>query len=183
MNDLLTKPWPWYISGPAITLIMLILLFNGKSFGFSSNLRTICSIAGAGRLNSFFRYDWKAGRWNLAFLIGSIAGGWLGGLATSPPLLIAASARAALQDLHINYDGNFLPSQLFGPEALSSPYMVTVLFIGGLLLGFGARYAGGCTSGHAITGLSNLQSMSLVAVCGFFIGGLIMTHLLFPLIF
>lgn len=50
-------------------------------------------------------------------------------------------------------------------------------------MGFGARWAGGCTSGHAISGLSNLQLPSLVAVLGFFAGGLLMTHLLFPLLF
>ena len=63
------------------------------------------------------------------------------------------------------------------------PKILAILFFGGLLVGFGARYAGGCTSGHAISGLSDLQLPSLIAVVGFFIGGLIMTHLLFPLIF
>ena len=58
-----------------------------------------------------------------------------------------------------------------------------VLAVGGFLVGFGTRYAGGCTSGHAISGLSNLQLPSLVAVIGFFIGGLVMTHLIFPYLY
>jgi uncharacterized membrane protein YedE/YeeE len=57
------------------------------------------------------------------------------------------------------------------------------MVIGGFLVGFGTRYAGGCTSGHAISGLSNLQFASLIATIGFFAGGLIATHLLYPLLF
>jgi len=58
-----------------------------------------------------------------------------------------------------------------------------VLAFGGLMVGFGSRYAGGCTSGHAISGLSDLQIQSLIAVAGFFIGGLLMTYFVLPLIF
>ncbi|HSJ12278.1 MAG TPA: YeeE/YedE thiosulfate transporter family protein, partial [Gillisia sp.] len=91
---------------------------------------------------------------------------------------------AILQDYGFESAGEaYLPSELFNMEALADPKALAILLIGGILIGFGARYAGGCTSGHAISGLSNLQLPSLIAVIGFFIGGLVMVHLLYPLIF
>jgi uncharacterized membrane protein YedE/YeeE len=77
---------------------------------------------------------------------------------------------------------SYLPEELFSIQALMQPKVLLILSIGGFLVGFGARYAGGCTSGHAISGLSNLQLVSLYAVIGFFIGGLFMNHLLLPYI-
>ena len=82
-----------------------------------------------------------------------------------------------------NAGKSLLPAELYGWNSVLSIKGLTILIIGGFLVGFGTRYAGGCTSGHAITGLSSLQMPSLIAVIGFFIGGLIMVHLLFPLIF
>jgi uncharacterized membrane protein YedE/YeeE len=79
--------------------------------------------------------------------------------------------------------GKLMPDALFGAQIWQSPKSILILLIGGILIGFGTRYAGGCTSGHAISGLSNLQLPSLKAVIGFFIGGLIMAHFLLPLIF
>lgn len=61
----------------------------------------------------------------------------------------------------------YLPDELFATDALTDPKSLAILLFGGLLIGFGARYAGGCTSGHAISGLSNLQLPSLIAVVGF----------------
>ena len=77
---------------------------------------------------------------------------------------------------------DFMPQALFGLEALTEPKVLVLLALGGFLIGFGTRYAGGCTSGHAISGLSDLQWPSLVAVIGFFIGGLLMNHLILPYI-
>lgn len=184
MLELLKQPWPWYTSGAAIALIMVVLLYFGKSFGFSSNLRTICTIAGAGKKVKFFDFDWKTQRWNLLFLIGSILGGVISAtlLRSDAPLQLSAATIKDLGAIGIHFDGQLNPSQLFGSHALSVKNVLLML-TGGLLVGFGSRYAGGCTSGHAISGLSNLQLPSLVAVIGFFVGGLIMTHLLLPLLF
>ena len=185
MIEFISQPWPWYISGFNITIIMGVLIFFGKTFGFSSNLRTICAIAGAGKKIPLFNFDWKSQKWNLLFLVGSILGGFIASsfLKSSQPLQLSENTISDLKDLGIYFDGQLNPSQIFGFEFVSSPKGFLILIIGGALVGFGARYAGGCTSGHAISGLSNLQVPSLIAVIGFFIGGLIMTHLLFPLIF
>lgn len=184
MLELLKEPWPWYLSGAVIALIMVMLTFFGKSFGFSSNLRTICSMAGAGKQVKFFDFDWKAQRWNLLFLIGAILGGVLSStlLRNDQPMKLSSATITDLQKLGIRFDGQLNPSQLFGTAYLGVKNIL-LLLSGGLLVGFGSRYAGGCTSGHAISGLSNLQLPSLVAVIGFFLGGLTMTWLIFPLIF
>lgn len=185
MIDLLRQPWPWYFSGTMIVLIMLILLFFGKSFGCSSNLRTMCSMAGAGKKVKFFDFHWKNQIWNLMFLAGSVLGGFIATnyLSWPAPLQLSATTIADLQQLGVSFDGSLNPSGLFSLESMKDFKTLTILLAGGLLVGFGSRYAGGCTSGHAITGLSNLQMPSVVAVIGFFIGGLIMTFLIMPLIF
>lgn len=185
MLELLKQPWPWYTSGIAIAIIMILLLVFGKSFGFSSNLRTMCTIAGAGKRHSFFNFDWKTQRWNLLFLVGSVIGGVIAStlLKSDSPLALSQATVNDLAKLNIAFDGQLNPAQLFGPDFISSPKGIIILLVGGILVGFGSRYAGGCTSGHAISGLSNLQIPSLIAVIGFFAGGLVMTHLLLPLIF
>lgn len=184
MIDFIKQPWPWYFSGFMIVLIMLMLIFWGKSFGFSSNLRTICSMAGAGKKVKFFDFNWKAQQWNLLFLLGSIIGGWISAQFLSNPneLQLSAITVAELKGLGIHFNGSLNPEELFSLAALSSPKTWLLLLSGGILVGFGSRYAGGCTSGHAISGLSNLQLPSLIAVVGFFIGGLLMTWLILPFI-
>lgn len=184
MMDFIRQPWPWYFSGTMIVLIMLILIFWGKSFGFSSNLRTICSMAGAGKKVKFFDFDWKAQRWNLLFLLGSIIGGWISSQFLSNPQGMELSEATVndLRGLGIHFKGTLNPEELFSLEALADVKVWCLLLSGGLLVGFGSRYAGGCTSGHAISGLSNLQFPSLLAVTGFFVGGLLMTWLILPLI-
>ncbi len=178
----ISQPWPWYISGPLIALTMFILLFAGKQFGMSSNLRTVCSIGGAGKVSDFFKFDWKAQRWNLVVVLGAIIGGYIGAKFLPAKVNIQESAVEQLAEYDIKVNG-YMPESLFGNEVFSNPYFLILLLVGGFLVGFGARYAGGCTSGHAISGLSNLQLPSLIAVIGFFIGGLVMVHLFFPLIF
>ena len=177
--------WPWYVSGPLISLIMLALLLAGKNLGMSANLRTLCSAGGAGRWSDFFCFDWKSQRWNLVVLLGAVVGGFLGSnfLTDDPKVEISEESQAALVQMGFSQPEGYLPDELFGAEALATPGTIAILILGGLLIGFGTRYAGGCTSGHAISGLSNLQIPSLIAVAGFFIGGLIMTHFLLPLLF
>ncbi|WP_081210811.1 YeeE/YedE family protein [Salegentibacter sediminis] len=180
------EPWPWYVAGPLIALIMFILIFAGKDFGMSSNLRTMCSMCGAGKNIEFFKFDWKSQRWNLMVVLGAIIGGFIGAnvLTEDPSVAINPDTIAILEDLGFNSAGEaYLPTELYSWEAIGGIKALVILLIGGILIGFGARYGGGCTSGHAISGLSNLQLPSLIAVIGFFVGGLIMIHLLFPLIF
>jgi uncharacterized membrane protein YedE/YeeE len=185
MLELLRQPWPWYTSGAAIALIMILLLYFGKSFGVSSNLRTICTMAGAGKKVKFFDFDWKTQKWNLLFIFGAVLGGLISStlLKNDQPLQLSGATVADLKDIGIAFDGNLNPSQLFGRNAIFSIKGILILLFGGLLVGFGARYAGGCTSGHAISGLTNMQVPSLVAVIGFFIGGLAMTYLILPYLF
>jgi uncharacterized membrane protein YedE/YeeE len=180
--------WPWYISGFLIGAVMLLLIYFGKTFGMSSNLRTLCSVMGAGKTSEFFRFDWKAQRWNLTVVLGAVLGGFIAVnyLTDSNEARVVLNPQTVIELQQLNIDapqGKLLPDALTSAEALQSPKILAILLIGGLLVGFGTRYAGGCTSGHAITGLSNLQLPSLIAVVGFFIGGLIMSWLLLPLIF
>lgn len=180
------EPWPWYVGGPLIAIIMFLLLFGGKKFGMSSNLRTMCAMGGAGKKVEFFNFDWRAQRWNLVVVVGAIIGGFIAAqfLSHDTAVDINPETVTTLENLGFNSAGEaYLPAELFATNAFTDPKALAMLLIGGILIGFGARYAGGCTSGHAISGLSNLQLPSLIAVVGFFIGGLIMVHLLFPLIF
>lgn len=184
MNWIL-EPWPWYVAGPLIAITMFLLLYFGKSFGVSTNLRTLCTIGGAGKVADFFRFDWKTETWNLVFVLGAVIGGWLSiqFLMESEAIGISAATKGELLALGIQNPGSsFLPDQLFGLEVLSSWRGIAFLVVGGLFVGFGTRYAGGCTSGHAISGLSNLQIPSLIAVIGFFIGGLLMINFILPIL-
>jgi uncharacterized membrane protein YedE/YeeE len=182
-------PLPWYIAGPLIGLIVpALLLFGGKVFGLSANLRHLCAaVPLAGKQTpSFFRYDWKSvGLWNLVFAVGIAVGGFIGLRVLSDsaaPLSLAPPTVAALGELGITDVAGFLPAELFSWSALASPVGLVMIVGGGFLVGFGARWAGGCTSGHAISGLADLQVPSLVAVVGFFGGGLLVTHVLLPLL-
>ncbi|HKY61481.1 MAG TPA: YeeE/YedE thiosulfate transporter family protein [Gemmatimonadota bacterium] len=183
--DTVSQPWPWYVAGPAIGLLVtLLLLATGKGFGVSSSFQHICSAAFPGRAE-YFRYDWRrVGLWNLVFVLGMLAGGLLAGwlFANPHPVAISEATREALAGLGIRDFDGLVPDDLIGWKALATLPGFVVLVIGGFLVGFGARWAGGCTSGHAITGLAGLQKASLVAVMGFFAGGLAITHLVLPLL-
>ena len=181
----LSQPWPWYVAGPLITLVMVLLLFAGKSFGVSDTLRATCAMAGGGKVSEFFDFDWKEQIWNFIFVLGAVIGGFIAStwLQQPDPIPLAQDTVMKLRELGIDNPGeNYLPEEIFTWEALFTLRGFVMLVVGGFLIGFGTRYAGGCTSGHAISGLSNLQIPSLIAVIGFFIGGLIMTHLLLPFI-
>lgn len=184
MNEIL-DPWPWYVSGPLITLIMGALIFSGERFGMSSNLRTLCAIGGGSKFSNFFDFNWRAQIWNLVVVAGAILGGFFAAyyLSSDTVIDLNPSTVQALNEFGMQGAGEtYLPPSIFSWESIFTLKGFSILAIGGFLVGFGARYAGGCTSGHAISGLSNLQLPSLIAVIGFFIGGLLMTHFILPLI-
>ncbi len=186
MNDVIqfiSQPWPWYVAGPIIALVMFSLLFLGSTFGISANLRTVCSIMGAGKNCEFFDFNWRSQMWNLVFAAGLVIGGVLTHLYLTPSgeVNISETTILELEAYGIENPGSSLaPSTLFSWDALFSLRGFLMLVVGGFMVGFGTRYAGGCTSGHAISGLSDLQLPSLIAVIGFFIGGLFVTYLVLP---
>lgn len=185
--NFLSQPWTWYASGAAITLVLFLLNWMGRSFGVSSTFKNLCTVAGAGKSNDFFKEDFSAFRWRLFFVGGAIIGGYIGAtlLASPEPVQISAATVSNLSQLGIDYPTTteqgtgMIPTDLF---SLSNPLGIILALIGGFLVGFGARYAGGCTSGHAITGMAHFQLPSLITVVGFFIGGLIMTWGVLPII-
>jgi uncharacterized membrane protein YedE/YeeE len=185
MLELLSRPWPWYIAGPLIGLMVPIFLIVGNhAFGFSANFRHACAAILPGRA-AFLSYDWKrVGGWNLAFAVGVLIGGLLAAKVIGHPaqLEIAAATRADLEALGLHDFSGFAPSAIFSWESLLSLRGLTMLVVGGFLVGFGTAYAGGCTSGHGVAGLANFELSSLIAVLGFFAGGLVGTYFLLPLL-
>ena len=184
MIEFLSQAWPWYVAGPLIAAVMFTLLFFGESFGISANLRIMCSMCGAGKRNDFFQFEWKKQMWNIVLIIGAIIGGFVSSkyLSSGSKIELSQATTYALEESGLQDIGQkYVPDEIFGLEAISSWQGLLFLIVGGLLVGFGSRYAGGCTSGHAISGLSNLQLPSLIAVIGFFIGGLISTFFIIPL--
>ncbi|MGA3086987.1 MAG: YeeE/YedE thiosulfate transporter family protein [Terriglobales bacterium] len=183
MAIVIFDPWPWYIAGPVIGLFVpALLILDNRMFGVSSSLRHLCAAVLPARLG-FFRYDWKrTGLWNLFFVAGILVGGFLasqwGG---SHDVAISEPTRLALTKLGIHDFSGLAPREIFSWPALLTLKGLLSIVVGGFLVGFGTAYAGGCTSGHAISGLADLQPSSLVAVIGFFVGGLIATHFLLPL--
>jgi uncharacterized membrane protein YedE/YeeE len=182
MADLVPHPLPWYIAGPLIGLMVpALLLLGNKPFGISSNYRHLCAAAAPCGLE-FFRYDWKrVGGWNLTFLGGLFAGAaaaWH--LAPPGPLTLSPQTVTALQQLGLHDLTGLAPREVFAWSSLLTMKGLASMVIGGFLVGFGTAYAGGCTSGHAIAGLADRQVASLVAVCGFFAGGLACTYLVLP---
>lgn len=181
--DLLTRPWPWYVAGPVIGLaVPLVYLYAGRKWGVSSTFRDVCA-ATFPRGIEYFSYSWRnRGAWRLTMAIGLVLGGLVAGLTGSDVVAISEATRADLAALGITDFSGLVPAEIFSWSGLGSAAGVVLIVVGGFLVGFGTRYANGCTSGHAISGLSALRVTSLVAVLGFFAGGLIATHLLLPLI-
>jgi len=188
MIELLSQPWHWAISGTLIVMIMFLLLWFGGRFGVSSNLETICTIGGAGSISDYFKKDWTANSWNLTFIFGAIIGGYIAinYLASPEPVAISQATQDYLTTIGISYPSNVSEGNGYLPvEVFSNPWSarnLILLVVGGFFVGFGTRYAAGCTSGHAISGLSNLQINSLISVIGFFIGGLLMAWVILPII-
>ncbi len=184
MLSLLQQPWAWYVGGALIGLIVPTLLIIGnKSFGISSSLRHICAATVPANIK-FFKYDWKKEQWNLFFIAGIFLGGLIAStlLANPEPIQIAESTKTALTAYGVTDFQNLIPTDIFNVGKLGELRSLVLMIGGGFLVGFGTRYAGGCTSGHAIMGLSTLQLPSLVAVIAFMAGGFLMTWFILPFI-
>ena len=180
--ELLRSPWPWYVAGPVIGSLVPVMLYIGsKSFGISQNLEHIVAITQPGKVNvPFFRYDWKKYGWSIAFVLGVAIGGFFAGVIfpANGPVELSAAAVDTIASWGLSHGEGLYPPEVYD---LSLRNLV-VLAIGGILVGFGTRYASGCTSGHAITGLATLQLKSLTAVIGIFGGGLLSSHFITPFI-
>jgi len=176
----MSEPLPWYVAGPLIGLTVPVLRLLGRSFGVSANLRHLCAAVVPGRV-PFLHYDWKkTGLWNLVFAAGILLGGVVSSTFLLDTVVVSDATYRSLTALGLSDFSGIVPAELFGLAALKDPIVLSLLIVGGFLVGFGSRYAGGCTSGHAIAGLAELQLPSLVAVLGFFAGGLVTTHLVLP---
>lgn len=176
------QPWPWYVAGPLIGLMVPALLFLGnKIFGISSSLRHICAACIPAGI-SFFRYDWKKQSWNLFFAAGITLGGFIATHYLSIPGQVNINPQTAklLQQQGVKDFSGLLPQDIFSFSQLFTLRGFIFIVLGGFLVGFGTRYAGGCTSGHSIMGISSLQLPSLIATCCFMAGGFIMTWFILP---
>ncbi len=183
----LSQPWPWYVAGPIAGLVVpALLLAGGKLFGTSANFRHLCAATFPGRVE-FLQYDWKGrGAWNLTFAAGIVVGGCIAATLLSPSDVTVGISEATQADLHalgLNDLTGLVPPEVMSWRGLRTVPGFTMVVVGGFLVGFGARYAGGCTAGHAISGLADLQLPSLVAVVGFFFGGLLGVYVVLPLLF
>jgi uncharacterized protein len=185
MTEYLSKPWPWYVAGPLIGLtVPALLLLGNKYFGVSSSLRHLCAICVPANI-SYFNYNWKKEIWNLFFVTGIFFGGaaavWL--LPNPEPMRIAAATQADLSALGVQDFSGLMPADIFGAANIFSLKGLIFFLLGGFAVGFGTRYAGGCTSGHSIMGLATLQWPSLVATLAFMAGGFFSAWVLLPLFF
>jgi uncharacterized membrane protein YedE/YeeE len=180
--DLLKQPWPWYVAGPLIGLVVpALLLMGNKAFGISSSLRHICAACLPANI-SFFKYDWKKESWNLFFVTGIMFGGYIATqyLSGNHAVNISPQTATLLKQQGVKDFSGLLPGDIFSFQQLLTLRGFIFIVIGGFMVGFGTRYAGGCTSGHAIMGISTLQWPSMVATCCFMIGGFIMTWFILP---
>lgn len=184
MLETLKQPWPWYVAGPLIGLtVPALLIIGNKSLGISSSLRHVCAACIPANI-PFFKYDWKKEAWNLFFVAGILAGGILAVqfLMNDQPVAIHPNLAYELQQYAIRPQKELVPKEVFSWAQLFTLRGLLMMVGGGFLIGFGTRYAGGCTSGHAIMGLSNLQWPSLVATVCFMVGGIVMANFILPLL-
>lgn len=184
MIEILKQPWPWYVAGPLIGLtVPLLLIIGNKSFGISSSLRHVCAACVPANI-PFFKYDWKKEVWNLIFVLGIFAGGFIAYQFLHNGEAVQVDARLAetMAAYGLSDHTGIVPRQLFNWSELFTARGFIMMVIGGFMVGFGTRYAGGCTSGHAIMGLSTLQWPSLVATVAFMAGGFIMANFILPFI-
>lgn len=184
MIAFLKQPWPWYVAGPLIGLtVPALLILGNKSFGVSSSLRHICALCIPANV-PFFKYDWRKEVWNLFFVFGIFLGGVLAVNLLSNPAPVEVNPKLAkeLAGYGITNFSHLIPQDILSWQSLFTLKGFLLMVVGGFLVGFGTRYAGGCTSGHAIMGLSNLQWPSLIATMCFMAGGFLMANLILPLI-
>lgn len=184
--EYILQPWPWYVGALLIALTLFLYFFFGKNFGASTNFDTLCTMVGAGKFSDYFRKDWRERDFALFFVGGLIIGGFISSNYLIPDQSIDLNPKTIqeLTDLGFsNVAKNYFPDEIFSSEKVFSLKGFLILILSGFCIGFGTRYAGGCTSGHAITGVSSLQLPSLLAVIGFFIGGIVAVWFLIPLIF
>lgn len=181
----LQEPFAWYVAGPLIAVNLFLLFYFGQRFGISTCMKTSCAALGAGKKVPFFDYNWKDDSWLMVYVAGTVIGGFIAFqfMNADAPVIVSEKTSEALQQLNIATNQSFEPAEIFALQNVFTLKGFLLLAGGGFLIGFGTRWANGCTSGHAIAGLSDFQLPSLVAVIGFFIGGLIMTHLLIPIFF
>lgn len=178
----LSQPWPWYVAGPVIGLMVpLLLILGNKSFGISSSLRHICAVCIPAGI-PFFKYDWRKELWNLFMVLGVIIGGFIAAYWLKNPAAIQINPTLAteLSTYGITPTAALLPEAIFNWSSLFTMKGFLMMIVGGFFVGFGTRYAGGCTSGHSIMGLATLQWPSLIATICFMLGGFIMANLILP---
>lgn len=178
------QPWPWYVAGPLIGLtVPALLILGNKNFGISSSLRHICASCLPANI-PFFKYNWRKEVWNLFFVFGIFVGGIITAMFfTNPnPVEVHPNLAKELASYGITDFRNLVPSELMNWESLFTLRGLVMMVGGGFLVGFGTRYAGGCTSGHSIMGIANLQLPSLIATISFMVGGFLMANVLLPII-
>lgn len=184
MIEFMQQPWPWYVAGPLIGLtVPALLILGNKNFGISSSLRHICASCLPANI-PFFKYNWRKEVWNLFFVFGIFVGGIITAMFfTNPnPVEVHPNLAKELASYGITDFRNLVPSELMNWESLFTLRGLVMMVGGGFLVGFGTRYAGGCTSGHSIMGIANLQLPSLIATISFMVGGFLMANVLLPII-
>ena len=184
MIEFIKQPWAWYVAGPLVGLtVPALLILGNKSFGISSSLRHVCASCLPANI-PFFKYDWKKEIWNMVFVLGILVGGTISIslLANPNPITVHPELSAELAGYGITNYNNLVPMDILNWQSLFTLKGFLMMVVGGFLVGFGTRYAGGCTSGHAIMGLANLQLPSLIATTSFMIGGILMANFILPLI-
>ena len=184
MMEILRQPWPWYVGGVIVGLtVPALLILGNKHFGISANLRHACAACFPSNIK-FFKYDWKKEIWNFFFVGGILIGAVIATvfLSNPNPIQVDPALVSELKDYGVTTYDKMLPPEIFSFDSLFTLRGLVLLVGGGFLVGFGARYAGGCTSGHAIMGLSDLQKPSLIATVSFMVGGFIMANLILPFI-
>ena len=184
VSEFISQPWPWYVAGPLIGLVLVLLQWiDNKPLAASSSYRHMCAAIFPAKV-PFLKYNWKAEIWNLVFVAGIFTGGFLATTILNHPSNIAIS-NETVQQLHsigLKDTDGFAPLQLFSFAALQTIPGIIVMVFGGFLIGFGSRYAGGCVSGHSMTGISDLQWTSMLATASIFAGGIFTAYILLPLI-
>jgi uncharacterized membrane protein YedE/YeeE len=184
MLEIIKQPWPWYVAGPLIGLtVPALLLLGNKTFGISSSLRHVCAACVPAGI-PFFKYDWKKEIWNLFFVFGIFLGGVvaINTLASTMPIVVHPKLVTELATYGITNYNSLVPEDVLNWHSLFTLRGFIMIVVGGFMVGFGTRYAGGCTSGHSIMGLSTLQWSSLVATICFMLGGIVMANFILPYI-